>query len=242
MSTTMTLSDLRLAVRQRSDMENSSGVYTDSLVKDPELNSYINQSAFELYDLLVEAYGSRYYISAPTYITTNGTDEFYPLPADFYKLAGISVKTNGSLANYFPLREGSFSDMERLSGINNQSVIGLGSMKYMLNANNVWLAPTPQAGQTVRMFYVPRLSTLLADGDTFDGISGWTEYIIIDAAIKCLQKEESDVSVLAGQKAAMITRINEAATNRDLANPPTVTDTSPSFNPYGFGSAGGWYP
>lgn len=226
MATTMMLSDLRNAVRQRSNMEGS------TFITDVELNSYINQSYFELYDLLVQKYGSHYFISAPYTLTTDGVSEFYPLPTDFYKLAGLSVKVTGAIAMYTPLKQASFAEMQRLSGINNQSVIGINNLIYTLIASNIWLAPIPIAGQTLRMFYVPRLTQLSADTDTVDGISGWTEYIICDAAIKCLQKEESDVSVLGLEKSALIKRIEEAATNRDASSPGTVNDVS---------SHDGWY-
>ena len=42
------------------------------------------------------------------------------------------------------------------------------------------------------------------------------EYVITDAAIKMMQKEESDTSVLQLQKAALIRRIEAAAENRSL--------------------------
>lgn len=59
-----------------------------------------------------------------------------------------------------------------------------------------------------------------------DGISGWLEFVIIDAAIKCLQKEESDTRVLMAQRAGLVQRINDSASSRDAGAPPTVTDSS----------------
>jgi hypothetical protein len=76
------------------------------------------------------------------------------------------------------------------------------------------------------VWYVPKLTTLSADGDTVDGISGWTEYIIVDACIKALAKQESDVTVFALQKAELIKRIENAAENRDAGNPATVGELS----------------
>ena len=49
----MTLTQLIAAVRQRADFVNS------QFVTDAELTSYINQSYFELYDLLIQKYGDR---------------------------------------------------------------------------------------------------------------------------------------------------------------------------------------
>ena len=116
-------------------------------------------------------------------------------------------------------------------------------MRYRLNGDKLWLTPTPAGGQTIKVWYVPRLTTLSADGDTVDGISGWTEYIIVDACIKALAKQESDVTVFALQKAELIKRIESAAENRDAGNPATVGDTqfsdiwsSGSGSGYGYGA------
>ncbi len=220
MATTMTLLELRTAVRQRADIESS------QFVTDTELNSYVNQSYFELYDLLVQKYGAHYFVAAPYTVTTDGISEFYPLPTDFYKLVGLSAKLLGAVSQYAPLRQGSFAEMQRYSGIISQGLLGINDLIYTLTANNLWLAPMPPAGQVLRMFYVPKLTTLSADSDLVDGVSGWTEYIICDAAIKCAQKEESDVSILAAEKSSLIKRIEDAASNRDAASAMTVNETS----------------
>jgi hypothetical protein len=82
------------------------------------------------------------------------------------------------------------------------------------------------------------MSTLVSDTDTVQGVSGWTEYIIVDAAIKMMQKEESDVSVLMAQKQALLQRIEAMSQNRDAGMPSTVADaqSSNSFYPY----SGAW--
>lgn len=63
-----------------------------------------------------------------------------------------------------------------------------------------------------------------------DEFNGWEEYVIIDAAIKCLQKEESDVSVLAMQKQAIIDRIEAMASNRDAGEPEVTTDLNQDYS------------
>lgn len=223
-----TLLQLRTAARQRADMENS------QFVQDSELTSYINQSYFELYDILVQKYGSNYFIQSPYVFTTDGVNQFFSLPTDFYKLAGISVQYVGANYSYMPIKQGSFADMQMLSGVLNTLPIWSGAVKYALQSNKIWLAPLPPAGQKVQLFYVPKLTPLSLDTDVVDGISGWDEYIVTDAAIKCMQKEESDVSILAAQKAALLKRIENAAANRDTASAATFTDVSDdNHNPWG---------
>ncbi len=80
----MTLAQLRTASRQRADMVNS------TFISDPELNSYINASYYELYDLLVQKYGNDYFMKEYSF-QLQGNISQYPLPADFFKLLGVDL-------------------------------------------------------------------------------------------------------------------------------------------------------
>lgn len=75
-----------------------------------------------------------------------------------------------------------------------------------------------------------------------DGVSGWEEYVAVDGAIKALQKEESDVSVVAAQKMSLMRRIEAAAENRDSGMPATVTNirSAGGFGGGGWGGIGGY--
>lgn len=72
------------------------------------------------------------------------------------------------------------------------------------------------------------------------GQNDWEELAVIDAAIKAMQKEESDCSVLLGQKAAIINRLNAEMENRDAGNPQTIVDVDGSGFGFGFGGNGGY--
>jgi hypothetical protein len=237
MSTTMTLLQLRTAVRQRADMVNS------QFVTDAELTSYINQSYFELYDVLIQKYGDNYYVADPAVFATDGQSMQFPLPdgtstsftngrtnaANYqapavYKLLGVDLELANQSQSFVTIRPFNFSDRNRYAVPNFQSFYGVTNLRYRLNGSYLWLTPIPAAGQNIQIWYAPRLTQLSADSDTVDGISGWTEYIIVDAAIKCLAKEESDCSVFIQQKLAIVQRIEAAGENRDAANPATVAD------------------
>lgn len=81
-----------------------------------------------------------------------------------------------------------------------------------------------------------------ADSTTVDGVSGWEEYIVLDAAIKAMGKEESNIQELMAEKMAMKQRLIDMAANRDIANPATVADVqwSDFWWPTGSGSGSGW--
>lgn len=221
----MLLSEIRTAAKQRADMVNA------SFVSDAEWNSYINQSYFELYDVLVQAYGEDYFVTTNTSIVTDGLTDLFNLPVSgspsqqvVYKLLGVDVQVAGTAGaangTYLPLRKFTFAE-RNMPGI---ASAPRAQMRYRLNGNKLWLTPLPAAGQTIRLWYVPRLAYLSSDASIADGVSGWLEYVICDAAIKALQKEESDVSVLFAQKQALLARIQAAAVNRDAGEAPVTAD------------------
>ena len=254
----MTLSQVSLAAQQRADRVNS------NFVTPAELTSYVNQSYFELYDLLTTLY-TDYYVAPPAIFLTNGASMQYPLPdgvltflsdpnktpfvaRPFYKLLGVDLGLNTANNAYVTVTRFNFVDRNRFVYPNTASTIyGVFNLQYRLLDNKIDFIPTPTSSQPVRLWYIPRMATLLQPTDVLDGVSGWTEYVITDVAIKILQKEESDVTVLALQKAALIKRINDSAKNRDAGMPDTISDTrgASSWGGYGQnggpgGSVGGW--
>lgn len=239
---TTTLLSVRTQVRQRADMVNS------QFCSDTELNGYIASSYKELYDLLISAFGNDYYVSTPVTFQTDGTNDKYALPdgtlysgaSAFYKLLGVDLQTQGGQI-WQTLKPFNFSERNRYSPYGVNSLYRNSAIRYRLNGSNIWFTPLPQAGLTIRLWYIPEPSTLTNDSDTFDGISGWEEFVVVDAAIKALQKEESDVSVLMAQKQALISRIQAMAEDRDAGSPATVADVrgavggylSPWVDPWG---------
>lgn len=117
-------------------------------------------------------------------------------------------------------------------------------MQYRMVGKQIRFIPTPAGNQQIGLWYYPRMRTLLADTDILDGIGGWTEYVIVDAAIKALRKEESDTTLLNEQKMMLKKRIEEAAQNRDAGQGDTVSDTRSWDNkfgsPFGNGGSAGW--
>lgn len=221
------LANVRLAAQQRADRVNS------QYVTKAEWNSYINQSYFELYDLMVTTYED-YSVAVPVDFVTDGTSDKYALPngvnydgaRPLYKLLGIDCGLANGVNGYVTLKKFNFIARNKYVFPNITSTfLGVFNLQYRVMGSNIMFIPTPSAAQVMRIWYVPRLRSLLQDTDIMDGISGWDEYVIVDAAIKALQKEESDVSVLMAQKMALKSRIEESASNRDAGQPDTVSDT-----------------
>lgn len=80
------------------------------------------------------------------------------------------------------------------------------------------------------------------DSTLMEGISGWEEYVVIDAAIKAQIKQEGDYAPLGAQKQAMMVRIEAMANGRDAGQAQHVTDAM-SVNNFGLDGSGdgGWF-
>lgn len=228
---TVTLSELIAQTRQRADLENS------DFVTDAEMTQYINGSIAELQDLLV-ATNQDYYIESYTFNTVANQAD-YPLPdgtlysgaKPFYMLKGVDVRIVGS--NYFALRPFNFNERNR----NEDYAWGFlngPTIRYRMVGDNLRFSPFPEGVYPVRVWYVPLATKLVAGTDTLKDLNQYSEYVVIDAAIKCRVKEELDTVALDAQKAQMVKRITEMAANRDVGQPESVSDIYAENDDYYF--------
>lgn len=297
-SSNISLGSLRQQAQETADLENNPAVSTEAW------NSFITNSYKTLYDMLTSAYGNDYYL-ATTYQFTTTTAQQYNLPdgspsyldssgnqaVKFYKLLGVDLQYSASPSGFVTLKRFEFIERNKYAYPNTAvNWYGYTNMRYRIEGNTLYLVPIPQAGQTVRMWYVPaptnlqyRLqgatvnasnvvgsitdttgltigmnitgsgvpanSTITAVGSTtvtisqnansslttsllsmwtdnvlIDGIAGWEQYVIVDAAIKAQNKQENDASALILERQAMVERINAMAEARDAGQAQHVSD------------------
>lgn len=240
----LSLGEIRTRSQQRADRVNSLFVTT------PEWNYFINQSLFELYDILITLYEDQYVAPIPVQFSTNGSTFLYPLPdgvisytngitgqgtfiaPPFYKLIGVDLGLNTANQAFVTVKQFNFSDRNRYLYPNSASTIyGVFNLEYRLLGSNIQFIPTPSANQPIRLWYIPRLKELLADTDTTTtGVSGWLQYVIVRAAKYALDKEESDTTTLTQELIYLKQRIEESAMNRDAGMPSTIVDVNPFGN------------
>lgn len=125
-------------------------------------------------------------------LTTVAGTAEYPLPQDFYQLISVETDMKVPLVPWMRAEHGRYS-LSPLSG-----------------------------GRKLVIYYVPACPRLALQGDSFDGINGWEEYVVVDAAMKCLEKEESDIQALMMRKGQLTDRINRMAPERDAGMPERV--------------------
>lgn len=242
----LSLGQIRDMAKERADMVGS------NFSTKPEWNNFINQAAFELYDLLTTCFED--YNVIKTYFRTTGNQADYPLPdglltfqdkagADyvprpFYKLWRVDLALNNAPNGYVTVKKYNAIDGNKYVFPNTASTIyGVFNLQYRVVDSNLDFIPTPSGNQQIRLWYIPRMPTLLRDTDVVDGYSGWTQYIIVRAAKYALDKEESDTSQLDQELLFLKKRIEETAQDRDVGQADTISNTR---NASGWGSNGGF--
>lgn len=232
------------------------GMLMSQFLTDDEWNFNLNQSATRLYDLLVTKFGDKYFLAPPLVFSTTGVDNYalpnganYPIstnvfPPALYKLAGVDVGINASNNQWFTLPKFNWIDRNRYSTLQLagtvQSIYGLAYCDF---GNTLYFIPLPTNAQIVQLWYVPMLSQMLLDTDMMPfSISGWSELVIVDCAIKALIKEESydEAGALIEERTALLDRIATTAANRDVGQPNTVSNTRARCGDQNFGSFGGF--
>jgi hypothetical protein len=250
---------LRYQAQLAADMINANFVTVDAW------NFYLNQSACELYDCLVTHYGENYFLAPPLLIPLTGLPS-YPLPnganypiagipsPGFYKISGVDANVSGASAGinagWTPLSRFNWSDRDRFTIFGSQmaNLGGLSRMSYRVMGGNLFILPQ-NSNQLVQVWYVPMLPPMLNDTDMLSfSLSGWSEFVIVDAAIKALIKEESleQAEALSARKSALLERIEVAATARDVDQPNTISNvratmSDPGFSSWGQGGFGGGF-
>ena len=212
---TITLAELRVQSRQRADMENS------NFVQDSELTSYINNSIAELHDILAEAYASDYYVTTYEFDVTQGQDS-YALPSDFYILKGVDLRIDNQ--DFISVSPFNFNERNRYSELGVWDLAGVTNVRYRMIGDNIVFNPVPDRNVRIKLWYVPVATKLVADGDELNDLNAFSEYVVVDAAIKMMQKEESDVSVLMAQKQGLLKRITDRSKIRDAGKPKSISD------------------
>lgn len=229
-----TFGTIILKAQQRADMVNSGFITTS------EWEGMANASLQNLYEKLIEAYGSDYWVQSPYSISTDGTNETYALPDSFFKLLGVDLQLfpgNGP-SGYITIWRFNFNARNQFALPGFRTPWGQ-YVRYRLRGTTIWFTPLPQGGQVLRLWYAPVFTPLTSDSDVFSGINGWEEWAVNDIALKALTKEESDLSGVQALQAVQNDRLSSIIENRDAGEPQTVVDVYEANGLWPYGSMGG---
>jgi hypothetical protein len=207
MSNVVTLAQLKARALDYADMTGS------DFVVDARLLDYINSVASELYDLLVNT-NEDWFLDTHTVTLVSGTDA-YELPSNYYKLIKAFWVSGGRRHN----------------------------IKQFMLSELGGSSQNPLQGGAVELWYVPQMLLFSADDDTIgsvyagDGtideptpipplVRGWEDYVALGAAIKLLNREESDSSALLREQTGIGKRIIALAEPRDTGEPQRIQDVT----------------
>lgn len=211
---TITVAQIRVRSDQKANMENS------NFVSQSEQLSYINEAYFNYYDLIVDSFQD-YNVSDPLSFSLAAGESSFDLPADFYKLSGVDRETGASGSNndenYYPLRNYPWRSRNRFQA--SFSRYGLyPRVGYRLIGSKLTFVPNEQAEGNYRLWYVPLAQELVNDTDTIERYNGFEQLIVIDTAIKMLNKEESDTGPLMIERERQIQRMKRMLIDRDISD------------------------
>lgn len=176
-------------------LEQRADIENDQHFGSAEKKTLINEGLTDLFDELVTAAPPDYYLKDYAF-TSDGTAAGYALPSDFYKLRRVQVVDSGSRRR---------------------------SLLPMQPDERILMAAS--SGANVVVEYIPVCPTLVEDSDTFDGVNGWEEAVVLWAAVKVFQKKRLPIGDLAGQYQAMLARIR-ANGYQDPGSPPMIQRAS----------------
>lgn len=211
---TVTLAELKKRVREHADMVDSDFVSDES--GDSELTRFIQQSYRKLYNKVVETF-SDWYAEDPLEFTISSGNS-YTLPDNFYKLSGVDFKVNNG--KWVALQPFNFArrNMER-TGLRWSPRI-----RYRLRGRKLLFIPTDDCEGDYRVWFIAKPTIPVDDTDEIEGENGWDEYVVLDAAIKCLLKEESDARGLMALRDEVYESIIINASTADEGGSETITD------------------
>ena len=211
MAYTVSLDTLSQRVLQRANLQGAA-----RFIDRAELADYINGSISEWVDeVRGTTWNGTYNRSTQTIATVNGT-QTYALAAGFLSLISVDVAISGGVV----VSARSYQEEERNVFRNLPTLAGWGIAQpiyYQLQGSNISFIPIPSGVFSVAVNYAPTAPTLVAGTDTLDSINGWEEFIVLDAAIKCVIKagQNDTVALLTGRLETQRARIRSLAPRRD---------------------------
>lgn len=210
-----------------------------SFILDDEWNEYINESACELHDLILQA-DPKCIITRET-IVLNYDQQFYDLPDDFYKMEAV-YRTVGNIR--YGIDRVDFHGIGQGLAVLANVVVGGSPYCYSLVGSQIYFVPTPSGSNGVEIWYFPSFTRLVDDTDTlnYPVINGWEQFVIIATVIKAKAKDGNlNIQNEMTQKTELTNRIIRMANKRDEWEPPKFFDAYGatarqrrynSYNPY----------
>jgi hypothetical protein len=218
MADTATASVLMTDVRQLTDTEN------DAHIADAYLLTLIDRSYNKLYRQIATQYES-FFDTEDTSKSLIVGQRTYALPATLMHLKAVDLVRGD---DRIPLRR--FSLPQRSSFTRDPRFLPFGAerqrtyYRYKAEANNLRIDPLPDTTEPLIITYVPRPVRITSGSDTFDVIAGFDDFIIYDAAIQVLMRQERDPSQYVALRQDALQGVIATVSPREVSDTVNVSD------------------
>ncbi len=198
--------NLRLRARQRADMEGS------TFVADTELDVYLSTAYAKMVDIILREGAEERLL---TYVDL--TSASYALPAGFYRAHGLDLS----------LGDGTFTALKHFNWAERNRYRDTTVPRWRIIGSTLTFSPST-ATPSVRLWYIADAS-IIGDGTggtvaSYDVYSGWDEFIVLDAALQMVIKEDRDPGPLAALLQACQKRLVSACAQLRIGDPETIAE------------------
>lgn len=186
MARTVTLSQLRTDVAAQCDFAvGASGRYTPTL-----LTRYINQSVQRFRERVSNSGMTHYLTSSSGTVSSGATSpySFKVLDASGFSPAvvrvyGVDLTVSGVI---YTLEHRPFEERNKYGS---PTSTGIPHSWAMYQTTSIALMPAPSQSYSYTVWYLPLLADMSADGDTFDGVAGWEQWIVYDCVCQLVARD-----------------------------------------------------
>ena len=186
MARTVTLSQLRTDVSVQCDFTiGASGRYTPTI-----LTRYLNQSVQRFRERISNEGMTHYLVSTTGTVTSGATSPYAFKSLDISAAApnvvrvyGVDLTVNGIVKT---LAHRPFQERNDYGA---PSITGEPMAWAMYQTTSIALMPAPGQSYSYTVWYLPLLADMVADGDTFDGVAGWEQWIVWDVVCQLIARD-----------------------------------------------------
>ncbi len=213
---TISSAEIETRIRRRADMENS------DFIGSAELTQYAEKAFQEFFGIVTTA-DPDLVVKTQSVTLTTGSSAAVSLASDFKALRRIRHNAGYSLRRAELLEREQLDINGRLGKPTHYWLSGLYAAAFTFTP-----LPIPDAAYALTVYYTPSISLadVLTGGLNF--LAGWDEYVVLTGAIKCKDKEESDVSILLTERKMLLEHIIASITVPDTGEPPRVAQFGPA--------------
>lgn len=187
MARTRSLQNLLSDVRWTADEEASTSRHTDFMI-----TRALNQS-IQAFRRMVTRGGIDYYEHATSGNLTANVATLTG-PADLVEVTGLDVSVDGELRDVYPISRSERNDFQP-GGAQTGVPVGF----RIVEDATITLYPTPDAAYAYQLWYLQTGTdltgtfdangALTASTSTFDGLSGWEDWIVYDTALRLATRD-----------------------------------------------------